>query len=221
MTALGRLLARVTPWQFLGFTAGITFVLSASFGTSEAGVMAWRLRLASVALAATATFFFDDPAAVTLAPSPTPLLIRRMHRLIGLAAAVGGWWAATILLLHIRFDLDVPSNLLLEFAACAAVSISLAISATRWSGSHAPGMVGAVIAPAWFALGHIPRPDWLVIPPAPGAQASVFVSVICASVALATIASRDPCARPGRRFFVATSPSHVTAYRLRRDANGS
>ena len=191
MNAFGRLQARVTPWSFLAVTAGTTILLLALFGNGDTGVMVWRLRLASVAVAATAAFFFDDPAAVTLASSPTPLLLRRLYRLVILAAGVGSWWAAAILLLRTRFDVDVPTSLLLEFTACATVTVALALGAARSSGSSAPGMIGAVVAPVWFALGHVPRPDWIVIPPAPGAEASVFALVICASVAVATVASRD------------------------------
>ena len=196
MTGRIRLQMLVTPWQPLAATAGTTLVLLASFGSNDSGVMTSRLRLAVVAVAATTAFLFDDPAAATVAPSPTPLLVRRGHRFVCLTTVVVAWWAAATVLLGARFDVNVSGKLTLELAATAAVAVGVALTIARLSGSDSPGMVGAIVAPTWFVLGYLPRPEWLAVPPAPGAGLSLLFGLTLAAVSVAIVASRDPCTRP-------------------------
>lgn len=185
-----RLQALVTPWQLLAATGATTLIVLVGFGNRESGPMTWRLRLAGIAVSASAAFFFDDPAATTVASSPTSLLTRRWHRAIGLIAALIVWWATATVLLRARFGVRVPGRLAMELAATVAVAVALALLLTR-SSNHPPGMVGAVVAPLWFALGYLPRPAWMVVPPAPDAALGLLLGVVLASLALITIASLD------------------------------
>lgn len=190
-----RLQALVTPWLPLGVTGVTTLALLAWFGSDNSGVMTSRLRLAGIAVAATAAFFFDDPAAVTMAPSPARLGLRRWHRFVCLAAGVVAWWVAVSVLLRARYDIAVDGRLTWEMLTPAAVAVASALAVARWSGTDTPGMVGATVAPAWVALSHVPRPEWLVLPPTPGDDVSAFISVTIAVGALGILASRDPCTR--------------------------
>lgn len=191
-----RLQALITPWQFLAAAAGTTVVLLGVFGNGDTGAMTWRLRLAGVAVAATAAFFFDDPAEATLAPAPTSLLVRRRDRWLAFAAFSAVWWSGAALLLEARFDVLVSRSLALEFAALALVTTSAALALARRSGTGSPGAIGAVFAPSWFGLGHLPRPDWVVIPPEPGgSETQVLVALMLAAVVVTISASRDPNSR--------------------------
>ena len=94
-SALAGTSARVLKWRPLGqvMLAALAFVAIGS----RAGV-ALRLSIASAAVAAASGFLLDDPAAVTLAASPTSLPLRRLQRVSVVAAAVGLWWAAVAVL---------------------------------------------------------------------------------------------------------------------------
>jgi hypothetical protein len=193
-----RLQALVTPWYVLALIGGTTLLVLALFGKDDPGVMTSRLRLAGIAVAASAAFFFDDPAAPTVASSPASLLVRRWHRFVYLAAGATTWWIAATLLVRFRNDVTVPGRLALELLATTAVAVGVSLTVSRWAHTDAPGAVGAVVAPAWVALGHVPRPEWLPLPPAPGADASLYIGVAVVAVAVALVASRDACSRIAR-----------------------
>lgn len=196
MTDRVRLQALVTPWQLLVATGGATLVLLAVFGTSDVGAMTWRLRLAGVAVVGTAAFFFDDPAAATLAASPTPLRVRRMHRLVFLAASAGMWWAAATVLVRVRYAVEVPGTFAFELVASGVVAVAVSLAVGRWCANETPGALGAAVAPSWFALGYVPRPEWIAVPPQPGGSGtSVLLCVTLAALVLMMVASRDPCSR--------------------------
>ena len=190
-----RLQVLVTPWYVLATIGGTTLLLLGVFGKEEPGVMTSRLRLAGIAVAASTAFFFDDPAAPTVASSPSSLLLRRSHRVAFLAAGVVAWWAAAILLVSVRFDVNVPGRLGLELLATTAVAVGVSLTVSRLAHTNTPGVVGTVVAPAWVALGLVPRPAWLSLPPAPEADASLYIGVAVVAAAIALIASRDECSR--------------------------
>lgn len=192
-----RLQALVTPWQLLAATAMTTLVLLVGFGTREAAAMTWRLHLAGIAMSASAAFFFDDPAAATIAPTPTPLLRRRWHRAFGLLTALTIWWIAASTLLRAGFGVRVPERLAVEVGATAAVAVALALLLTR-SSNHAPGVVGAFVAPAWFALSYVPRPAWVALPPAPRTDTAVLLCLVLVAIVITVVASLDPWIRISR-----------------------
>lgn len=190
-----RLQALVTPWQGLAVVGGTTLLMLALFGNDDPGVMTTRFHLAGIAVAASAAFFFDDPATPTVAASPASLLIRRWHRFAPLAAGVVAWWVAATVLLRVRFDVTIPGRLTLALLATVTVAVALALCVSRWTHTETPGVIGLAVAPAWFALGFIPRPEWLIVPPEPGADSSLYLAVTAAAFALSLFASRDACSR--------------------------
>lgn len=109
------------------------------------GDVVFLLRLAAVALCTGAAFALDDPAAVTTASTPTPLLFRRLLRVALMAPLVVAIWA---LLLAYAGE-SVRTALTLELAAMLAVTLAVAALATP---HMADGRGGLAAGPALLAL---------------------------------------------------------------------
>lgn len=146
---------------------------------------------ASVAAACVAiglSFVLDDPAASTLACSPSTLLQRACMRLaLALPAAVTAWlvllaaWGSGNGLLPTRDDL-------LLFATLTAVVLAVEATSTRHQTTG-----GFVAAPALLALALIARvlPEPLTLFPVAG-HTSRWWGLLGVSTAIVVLALRDP-----------------------------
>ena len=134
----------VTPSAWAGMLlATVPAVLTVVLGGSD---LRGAAVFAAVALGSLLAFSIDDPAAPVFAASPTPLVLRRAHRLVALlpAAAIAG---SLVGLLVVRFQED-PTLALRERAGEAAVAAGLAIASAAWlaqrTGERRPGSLGVL-----------------------------------------------------------------------------
>lgn len=190
-SALAGTSARVLKWRPLGqvMLAALAFVAIGS----RAGV-ALRLSIASAAVAAASGFLLDDPAAVTLAASPTSLPLRRLQRVSVVAAAVGLWWAA-VAVLATRIGGGFPlRGRALELCVFVAVTLAASATASNLGDRTVGGIAGAACAAGCYAITFLPPRSWLPLPghpDAPGATSRRLV-VLAGAVAVLAWASRDP-----------------------------
>jgi hypothetical protein len=154
--------------------------------------------LALVASTAGLGFALDDPAAETVAASPTPLARRRIHR-VGIAGAitVATWLAIAGVVATSKTQRFPAYDVLIELAALAA--IGLATSALVQRRTQAPGGPTAalvvLVGPA-FLYGVVFR-DVRVVPSlVPGQDLRErWIWIALAGAALLVRASRDPAGR--------------------------
>ena len=141
--------ARATPLlpAAAGALLGLMFVVSASGENVVA-----RLVAAAVLAAAGTGFALDDPAALTLEASPTPLAVRRSLRAALVFTMVGLAWSID-LVVAARFaprGASLPVDALtLELSAFVAVVLAISAAAARRSSD---GRGGAIAAPAFVVL---------------------------------------------------------------------
>jgi len=202
VSALARPAARVVSWQPLAraMAAGIVFMLMGS----RAGVPL-RLSIAAAAVAAASAFVFDDPAAVTVAASPTSLPVRRLQRVTVATLAVGLWWTAAISIATHRagaLPLQAPT---LELGVFVAIALAVSAAATTMGDRTAGGIAGAVFTIASFATTFLPPWTWLPFPTDPDASGATLrlLAILACAVTVLAWACRDPAQRirqrrPGR-----------------------
>jgi len=159
------------------------------------------LRVTAFLLAAGAAFALDDPAAATLAGSPTRLALRRAHRLAPVGAAWGVLWGTAIAVA----DATAPGTPLAVPTLEAVTMFTLALAASAVAGAHAPeGRGGVVAGPALMLamlgvlLAQYRYPRWATLfalsPDTPewnGARLRWAV-LLAAGVAALTATSLDP-----------------------------
>lgn len=206
--ALGRPLVRVVSWQPLGWVmaAGVAFV---SIG-SRSGV-ALRFSVAGAGVAAATAFLLDDPAAGTLAASPTPLSARRLHR-VAVAAAVIPLWSTVAVSIGATHGAGLPlRGRTLELTVLVVIALAVSAAAATMGDRTGGGVAGAACSAACFASTFLPPRWWLPFPAdpsGPGASHRLAAILACA-IALLAWTSRDPARRnPGRR---RTQPQHRCA----------
>ncbi|MDQ4059433.1 MAG: hypothetical protein M3124_09960 [Actinomycetota bacterium] len=194
-------LGRSIPWVPLA-TAALVSTLVVGWRHGHAAAV--PLQLVAILLSSAAGFALDDPAAETLAASPTSLLRRRLLRLLLVGppvAVVWGlllWWQGTD-------GAEETWALMLLFAGLLGLSMGVSGIAGRRS---AKGSGGIVVPPAIFVLlilsTVIPR-EWRPLPlgDVPGGWDQIYLRWGAAAV-LGTIAfltsSRDPATRAIRAF---------------------
>ena len=198
LRALARPLVRALVWQPVAIAGAAVLVfvdVSQRLG-SRPDALLHRLHFGGIAIAAAAAFAMDDPAAATLASSPTPLVARRAHRVAVVAAAVAGGWllaAGRAGALGASWD-RAGSALALELATYLAVALAVAALAAWWTPEAPVGAAGAV-AVLGLAIGAAALPGrWAPIPSSPyfdGARARLAIG-LAAAVCLLAVASRDP-----------------------------
>ena len=158
------------------------------------GPVVLELRLAAVALAAGAAFVLDDPAAETIAASPTPLLFRNLLRAALALPLVAALW--TVLLLYA--DVAPAWALTLELAAMLAATLAIAALAAPLVPD---GRGGVAAAPALLVLlgaAALALPDGLTLFAAGpldarwGASHERWASVLVAAILAFVYASLDP-----------------------------
>lgn len=166
------------------------------------------LRVAAFLLAAGAAFALDDPAASTLAASPTALRARRAHRLLPACAAWGVLWTLALATTAAGAE-DAPvAAATLEAGGMLAV----ALAAAALAAPHTPdgrggvaavpvltlGVLGCVLAqylyPRWVTLFVMStaEPEW-------GAARARWIVVLAVAVAALSATSLDPARRRRRR----------------------
>lgn len=189
-------LPRVASWAPLA-CAGVAGLAVVGLTGSASGGLVFQLRLSGACVAASAAWVLDDPAAATLASSPTTLVARRAIRVAGAVACVAVWWAAAIVLAGLRADNVAVLSLTRELVALTALSVLGAVGAPRWSGEGLGASAGAFVAIGWFALSFLPRLGGVPLPPDPlrPGNAGRVLAVAAVAVGLALLLSRDPANR--------------------------
>ena len=187
--------ARLASWRAVP-AAGAVGVATVQLG----GPQVIELRLAAIALCLAAAFVLDDPAAQSLAASPSPLLFRRLLRTTLLLPLVAGLWA--IVLWHAGES--ATTALTIELATMLAVVLAAAAAATPWVADGRGGLAAAptllimlaaallVLPAAWTLFARDPAdPAW-------EAAHIRWALVLALAVATLLVASRDPANRRPR-----------------------
>jgi len=194
--------ARSMPWIPLAAAALVsTLVIAWQHGRAAAV----PLQVVAILLSSAAGFALDDPATEILAASPTPLVRRRLLRLLLVVPVVVVAWG--LLLSWQGTDgAEETWALMLLFAGLLGLSLGVAGIAGRRS---ARGSGGIAVPPAIFVLvilsSAIPR-QWRPLPlgDVPGGWEQIYLrwgtAAILGTVAF-LVSSRDPAARAIRISF--------------------
>jgi hypothetical protein len=160
------------------------------------------LRLGAVLLAAGAAFALDDPAATTLASSPTPLSARRLLRL---ALAVGACVAAWTAMLRIAGGPArlAGAGLSVEAAGMLALALAAASVAAHCVPNGLGGLAGGPTLVSFLLAAMVVQqywPQWglLAFPGTPAWEAAQvrWLVVAGAGGTLVALAGLDPAGRP-------------------------
>lgn len=159
------------------------------------------LRVGAVLLAAGAAFALDDPAATTLASSPTPLSTRRSLRLaLALAACFAAW--TTMLLVAGGPARAAAAGLSLEAAGMLAVALAAASVAAPRVANGLGGLAGgptlvSFLLAAMVVQQHWPHWSLLAFPGTAAWEAAQlrWLILACAGSTLVGLAARDPARR--------------------------
>ena len=153
------------------------------------------LRGVTVVLALGAAFLLDDPAADTLAASPTSLAWRRSTRLAAATLLVGLPWTGAVLTAQIR-GADLPvARLTLELAAMVTLALAGAAGLTRWADAREPGVLAVpLVAGMTLALFRVPERWALLVYPGPewGPAHQRWALVLGLAVCLLLACNQDP-----------------------------
>ena len=144
-----------------------------------------------------ASFVLDDPAAVTLASSPSTLWWRRRVCLAFVLPLVALLWLAVVIVAELPAATALNA-VALELAAMVAIVLAVAAFAVRRSSD---GSGGAAAGPALLGCVIIARvlPGRLAFFPVQVHERLWVVTLVVACVGL-LVSSRDPAARPVNRF---------------------
>ena len=190
-------------WQpALGAAAlAVLLVVWRAEAMHDPGAALQVLRGVTVLLALGAAFLLDDPAAGTLAASPTSLSWRRSVRLAAVVVLVGPPWALAVLTARARAG-DVPvAGLTVELAALVAVALAAAAALARWADAREPGvLVVPLVVGAALAMTTVPARWALLVPPGPEWEPAHqrWALLAAAAVVVLALCTRDP-ARSGCR----------------------
>lgn len=205
MPAMLAALPLIAPWTPM-VVAGGAGLLVVALAAANPGSIVFKLQIASAAVAASAAWLLDDPAAETLASSPTPLVARRGIRMAVAVAFVAVWWVVTVTVATSAVDGLPASALLREVAVLTALAILGSVAAQRRSTDGRGGSAGALVAIGWFALSFLPRVGAVPLPPDPlrPGTSGALLAITGAAAGLALLISSDPARRgftlrPSRR----------------------
>lgn len=187
---------RLASWRALP-AAGALAVAMVYFFSAPTVI---ELRLAAIMLCLGAAFVLDDPAAQTLAASPTPLLVRRLLRTTLILAPLAALWMIVLW----SAGEHVMTALTLEFVTMLVVTLAASTVATpripdgRGGVAAAPTLLIVLSAAllllpgAWTLFARDPAdPAW---------QASHARWALLLAIAVTTFlaTSRDPANRHAR-----------------------
>jgi len=161
------------------------------------------MRVVALLLVLACCTALDDPAAPTLAASPTPLRRRRARQAaVSLVPTAALWWLAFAVTMAPAGATAWAAALIIEGTALLAIAWTVALLAQRF-GQHQPSpSAAAVTAAALVVIIHLPRPialfTELTDPSWQDAHQrwAVLLALLLATAALAT---RDPGARSIRQ----------------------
>ncbi len=181
----------------IALLAAIPALIVAAHGGND---FAGALSAASLIAGAGAGFAADDPAAPTLASSPTTLAVRRGLRGLLIALILGAGWSAAVVTAH-RYGANLPDAAvpLAELSATAAVAAAFGSRAR----TDTPVNTGAAAATvAFLAIVTISAlaNRWPTLPTLRATPThDRWWLVAVAGVAVAGWSSRDPASRLGPR----------------------
>ena len=193
---LARPTVRLASWRALP-AAGALAVAMVHFLSAPPVI---ELRLAAIMLCVAAAFVLDDPAAHTLAASPTPLLFRRLLRTTLLLPLIAALWMIVLW----STGEHVMTALTLELVTMLVVTLAAATVATpripdgRGGVAAAPALL--IILTAALLLLPASRTLFARDPADPAWQASHLRWALLLAIAVATFlaTSRDPADRRAR-----------------------
>ncbi len=198
--------ARSMPWlPLLGGAAGAGMGMwLIDPGGGETATMS-GLRVTAFLLAAGAAFALDDPAATTLAASPTGLAARRGQRLMLVAPVWAVVWALAVTATQVAWPHGVPvAAATLEAAGMLALAVAAAAIAVPHVAEGRGGVVaGPVLTLAMMSalLAQFLYPRWATLfafsPGAPEWQASHtrWTVLLVAGIVALVVTSLDPARR--------------------------
>jgi len=187
---------RAVPWGPLLGGAALSLAL-VHFASNDLGSLMFRLQLAAVLLCAGAAYVVDDPAAPTLACSPTPLLGRRALRVAGAVVVAGATWCA--LLVDVRWAAGPggwkPAALTLQAGALLAAGLSMAVLASRFAPDGRGGVAGSASVVVLVLL-SVALPDaWSPFSSGDAGSTLRTVALLAGGSVAFVLASRDPARR--------------------------
>lgn len=186
--------AGVVRWQPM-VAAGLGAVALVALGSPDG--VPFRLSVAGACLAASGAYVIDDPGAVTVAASPTSLLVRRAVRTATAAAGVSIGWIAALSVSSLRVSVAATWPGTLQVTAFLALALAVsAVAASTGDGTEG-AIAGVVVTMACFASTLLRGIPWLPFPPDPAAPggAGRLLLVLTAAILALAFASRDPAAR--------------------------
>lgn len=191
---------RVMTWRPTAAACAGAVALVATSGPAHVPL---RLSIAGACLAASAAYVIDDPAAVTVASSPTNLFARRAVRTAVAVAGTSVGWVAALLVSSLRVDAMAVWPATLEIATLLVVALAVSAIAATVGGGTDGAIAGVVATAICFGSTFLPGPRWLPFPPDPAAPGAARRLVLVVTVAAAVLAlvSTDPAAsrrRPRR-----------------------
>lgn len=194
---------RAISWGPLAGGSVIALAVVASLRVRDAGAasLIGGLRIGAVLLAAGAAFALDDPAATTLASSPTPLSTRRSLRL---ALSLSACFATWIVMLRIAGDPSHPAaaGLSLEAAGMVAVALAAASVAAPSMPNGLGGLAGGPTLVCFLLAAIIVQQYWprwalLTLPGTPAWMSAHLRWLVLAGASsiLVALAALDPARR--------------------------
>jgi hypothetical protein len=158
-------------WSPLGISAALSVVITIALTWSRPPELQQAIDVArrvAFVLALGAPFILDDPAASTLAGSPTSLLARRSIRLGIGVCAIAPIWGAILAYAAVRMDGGgLPLGALtLEFAAMLMVGFVISVASIAGGYFGGPSGAVALFLLSW-ALPFIPH-RWGLLSGVPG-----------------------------------------------------
>jgi hypothetical protein len=187
---------RAVPWGPLLGGAALSLAL-VHFASNDLGSLMFRLQLAAVVICAGAAYVVDDPAAPTLACSPTPLLGRRALRVAGAVVVVGATWGA--LLVEVRWAAGpggwAPAALTLQAGALLAAGLAMAVLASRFAPDGRGGVAGSASVVVLVLL-SVALPDaWSPFSSGGAGSTLRTVALLAGGTVAFVLASLDPARR--------------------------
>lgn len=201
--AAGVPMTRAISWGPLagGSVAALAVMVCLRMRDASTAGLIGGLRVGAVLLAAGAAFAIDDPAATTLASSPTPLSVRRSLRL---ALALGACFAAWTAMLRIAGGPTHPAaaGISVEAAGMLAVALAAASVAAPWIANGLGGLAGgptlvALLLAAMIVQQYWPQWALLAFPGTPAWEAAQLRWLLLAGAGgtLVALAALDPARR--------------------------
>lgn len=189
--------ARVVTWQPM-VAASLGAVALVALGSPAA--VPFRLSFASACLAASAAYVIDDPGAVTVAPSPTSLFVRRAVRTAAAVAGVSIGWIAALSVSSLRVDVTAMWPATVEVTAFLVLALAVSAVASSIGDGTEGAIAGVVVTMVCFASTFLPESPWLPFPPEPAAPGAArrLLLVLAAAALIFAFASRDPAAATAR-----------------------